>query len=143
VISIKILVALMILFFSFVSLFTILEIFGREDRRLSIDKLKSFHKISGRMLFVLIIVNVLLGIYMLTKLATEGINFSAFGVIHAILATVVLIIFFLKILFIKRYNKFYNHAKVLGILLVFFTIFLFSVSGGYKIINRLGLYFYQ
>ncbi|GEM_PF-3284974 len=139
-ITLKLLIALALLIVSFLSVFTMLELFGREGKTVSAQRVRSIHRVAGRFFFIFLLINMSLGVYTTIKLYSHGINLSAFATVHSLTAIIILIILFLKILFVKFYRIFFNYGKVLGFLLFFFAIFLFFISGGFKILSRVAVF---
>ncbi len=127
----KLTISLILLILSLVASFTMFEIFGQNERRISMNLFKTLHRINGRIFFIVFIVGSVICIYLLSKSKTE---LTPRATLHAFSAVAVFLLLCLKILFIKFYRQFYSYAKLLGILIVLLTFNLIAFSTGYSIV---------
>lgn len=111
--------------------FSMLEVFGRQEKRFTIETLKKLHRING----ILYITLLLVVSFLCTRVIFDsGAELSSRGTFHFVFALSVITLLAIKILFIRLYRQFYNQVKVLGITLVALTIGLVGTSGGYYLL---------
>lgn len=113
---------------AFVQMFIMFELFGRGTVRYDAAKLKRFHRING-MIFILMyffIAYFCLGYIISTKQ-----ELSPRVTFHAVFALSVIILFFLKISFIRFYRQFYEKVLTLGPLIALLSFGMTATSGGY------------
>ena len=101
-----------------IAMFTMFEIFGRSPQRFDTEKLKSIHRINGRIYFLLFL---LLTYICIDFIIATKVELSSRATFHSVFSLAVLVLFLLKISFVKIYRQFYGHVQVLGILVVLFT----------------------
>jgi hypothetical protein len=109
-------------------MFTMFEIFGRETQKYDIHKLKKGHRLNG-ILYVLLFG--IISYFCLDYINVTKVELSARAALHAAFAISALSILLVKILLVRRYRKFYEHVKVLGIAVVLLTFAMAGMSGGY------------
>ncbi len=134
-IQLKTLLVLFIPVLSIVALFTMLELFGRDKKRFDINFLKLVHKINGIFYIALFGIISLLCVYYMMKTGTE---LSPRGALHLIIAELIFILLFIKILIVKYYQLLFNTAKIFGFSIVMLSFLLFGSSGGFMLIKNKG-----
>ena len=128
---IKSLLSLVVLVLTFIAMFTMYEIFGRTEKRFSIEKLKKAHKLNGIIFVLLYLVIAFICLDFIMKTNTVP---SRRALLHAVFAIAVFIVFALKVIFIEFYRQFYRKVKILGIMIVFLTFGMVGTSGIYYLI---------
>lgn len=121
----------MVLALTFIAIFTMYEIFGRREKRFSIEKLKKAHRLNGLIFVSLYLVIAFICLDLIVK--TNAVP-SPRGLLHAFFAIAVAIVFAVKVTILSFYRKFYGKVKVLGILLVLLTFGMVGTSGIYYLI---------
>jgi cytochrome c2 len=104
------------------------EIFGRREKRFSIEKLKKAHKLNGTIFVLLYLVIAFICLDLIVK--TNAVP-SPRGLLHAFFAIAVAIVFAIKVIIISIYRQFYSKVKILGILIVLLTFGMVGTSGIY------------
>ncbi len=128
---IKSLLALVLLLLSLVSIFTMLEMFGRAERKFSQEKLRKVHRVSGLIFFLLSAVIAYICIDFLAKTKAEP---SPRAALHAAFSVAVLFLLFLKILFNRVYRQFYVRLQTMGLILAYLSIAMIGSSAGYFLV---------
>jgi len=113
------------------ALFTMLEVFGREQKRYNIETLKRLHRING---IIYIALSFVISFLCIKTIFDSGAELSPRGAFHLVFALSVISVLLIKILFIRFYRQFYNQVKIIGITLVMLTIGLVGTSGGYYLV---------
>lgn len=124
-------ISILFLFSALLAIFSMFEVLGRKNSDSSISRFKKIHKINGIFFFILYAVLSYLCIDFILSTKAE---LSPRGTFHSILALSVVIFFFIKMSFIKRYREFYKYVKGTGIALSVLVILSFGTSGGYYLI---------
>ena len=124
----KSLLSLLVIGGAMIAMFTMFEIFGRSPQRFDAEKLKVIHRINGRIYFLLFLLLTYICIDFI--IATKG-ELSSRATFHSVFSLAVLVLFLLKISFVKIYRQFYGQVQVLGILVVLFTFGMVGTSGIY------------
>lgn len=127
----KSLLSLVLFAVSIAGMFTMFEVFGRGSMRYNVEKLKKLHKTTGYAYVVLFIVIASLCLIASSRLRSELVPRSA---LHSVLALAIIVLFCLKVLFVRTYRQFYGQAKVFGVLIGIMTFVMVGVSGGYYLI---------
>jgi len=107
------------------------EIFGKEERRFTIETLKKIHKIAGIFYFVIFTVVTFFCLRFIFVTKTE---LSARGTFHGVFALAILVLLGVKVLYLRGYRQFYNHAKVFGLLISLITFGMVGTSAGYYLL---------
>ncbi|MCS7164105.1 MAG: cytochrome c [Thermodesulfovibrio sp.] len=128
----KWLISFLLIIFASLSLFTMLEIFGKSERRLSMEKLKKLHRFFGKLFFFTFLVGAVVCIYYLNQSKVEFTPRISF---HVFSAVAVFLLFSLKMLFVKVYKQFYSYVKPLGVTVALLSFILFSFSTGYSVVT--------
>ncbi|MCX7857700.1 MAG: cytochrome c [Deltaproteobacteria bacterium] len=127
---IKILLSFTLIGLSVVALFSMLEIF-RKQKGTNMDRLKKLHKVNGRLFFLVLIAGMSFCIHFISESKVE---LSPRATLHAFSAVIIFLLFWFKILFVRKYKEFYSYAKLLGFLMVLFSFSLFAFSAGYSLV---------
>jgi hypothetical protein len=112
-------------------MFTMYEIFGRREKRFSIEKLKKVHRLNGIIFVLLYLVIAFICVDFILK--TNAVP-SLRALLHASFAIAVAIVLAIKVVILEIYRKFYNKVKILGILIVLLTFGMVGTSGIYYLI---------
>jgi hypothetical protein len=110
---------------------TMLEVLGRSDRKYNINKLKGIHRISGYMYMIIFLV---IAYFCLQYIVSAKTELSSRASLHSFLAVTILVLFGIKLSFIKAYRQFYEHVKNIGLIIAVLTFGLVSSSGGYYLL---------
>lgn len=114
-----------------VALFTMLEVFGRAEKRYNVEKLKRAHRWNGRIYIALFAVIAYLCLSYLYRTKAE---LSARANFHSVFAISMAALLFAKVLFVRYYKLFYNQAKTVGLLIAFLSAGLIGTSAGYYLL---------
>lgn len=128
---IKSLLSLVIIFSASVALFTMLEIFGRTDRRFNPEGLIKIHRLNGLLFGALSLVIAYLCLDFMARTQAELSSRASF---HVVLALAVFLLLALKISFIRVYRQYFPHVRILGLLIALLTFGMVGVSGGYYLL---------
>ena len=128
VLLLKSILSIALVLSAFVAMFTMFEAFGRETQKYDMKVLKKIHKLNG-MFYVLLFA--IISYFCLDYIRATKVELSVRAVFHSELAIAVLSILLVKILFVKKYRKFYAQAKALGLAVVLLTLSMAGMSGGY------------
>ncbi len=128
---IKSLLSLVVLVLTFIAMFTMYEIFGRREKRFSIEKLKKAHKLNGIIFVLFYLVIAFICIDFIIKTNTVP---SSRALLHAFFAIAVFIVLAVKVIILEIYRQFYSKVKILGILIVLLTFGMVGTSGIYYLI---------
>ncbi len=113
---------------AFVQMFIMFELFGRDTVRFNAATLKRFHRING---VIFILLYFFIAYFCLGYIISTKEELSPRVTFHAVFALSVIILLFLKILFIRFYRQFYEKVLTLGPLVALLTIVMIAISGGY------------
>ncbi len=130
----KSLIALMFMGAGVTALVSMLTLMGRSQRRLSVLGLRATHRTAGYVFAGLLVVAAIMG---LRYLAAAGDGLALRGVIHWVLATLLVVVLGLKIVIVRYFKQFLKFVPVFG-LIVFSLAFVvvvvsavfFLVAGG-------------
>ncbi|MEJ2183137.1 MAG: cytochrome c [Nitrospirota bacterium] len=109
-------------------MFTMFEVFGKAEARYDARKIIRLHKING-VLYVILFLYI--GYLCLGYLKRSQAEPSPRVALHGLLALGVFLLLLLKVVSIHFYRKYYEQAKVLGILIGLLSLAMVGVSGGY------------
>lgn len=107
------------------------EIFGRADKKYSIEKLKKIHRVNGKFYILLYIPIAYFCLDFIFKTKTE---LSPRATFHSVFALSIIVLFFLKVSFIRIYKQFYGYVKTIGILIALLTFGMVGTSAGYYLL---------
>jgi len=128
---IKSLLSLGLLVVSLVSIVTIFEMFGRQERKFDSGTLRKVHRLSGLVFFLLSLGIAYICLDFLVKTKAELSPRAAF---HAVFAVAVLFLLCLKVLFNRVYRQFYGHLQTMGLILAFTSFAMIGTSAGYFLV---------
>ncbi|HBR22880.1 MAG TPA: hypothetical protein DD713_10120 [Nitrospiraceae bacterium] len=114
-----------------IAAFTMLEIFGRSERKYDIEKLKKIHRANGILYFILFLFISYFCIEYIIKTKVEP---SPRALFHSLSAVVIVILLVLKVSIVRIYRQFYNQVKLIGILIALISFAMFAASGGYYLL---------
>lgn len=114
-----------------VAMFTMFEMLGRAEKKYNLQKLKKIHKANGIVYFLIFIFIAYFCISAIVALKSEP---SSRHVMHSLFALTIIILFGVKISFIRIYRQFYNQVKTIGLLIALLTFGLVGTSGGYYLL---------
>lgn len=110
-----------------VGLYTMFEVFGRGTVA-GLERFKRLHKLTGYLYLVLFVLISYLCIGFMAASKAEPSPRAAF---HIILALGILVLFLMKVLFVRVYRQFYGQAKIAGIAMGLMSFVLVGITGGY------------
>lgn len=119
------------LFLTVILMFSMFEMLGRTEKKYNIDTLKKIHRISGYMYMLVFLVITYFCLHYLISAKTE---LSSRAALHSLLAVTILVIFGIKLSFIKTYRHMYEHVKNFGLIIAILTFGLVISSGGYYLL---------
>lgn len=132
----KSLLSILLLVLTLFSFLTMLEVFGRESR-FDLERLKRLHRLNGKIYLFLYILITYFCVDFIIKTKAEP---SPRATFHGVFALSIITLLFLKFSFVRFYKKFYNWAKILGILIGLLTIGMIGTSAGYYLlISKFGM----
>ena len=128
---IKSLLSLLLLLCAGLSMYTMFEIFGRGTATASAERLKKLHKASAYvyMLLFVLVSYLCFGFMMASK--SEP---SPRAALHVALAWSIIVLFILKVLFVRVYRQFYVHARTIGIVMGVLSFVLVGITGGHYLV---------
>ena len=125
---IKSLLSLLLLLCAGLSMYTMFEIFGRGTSAVSAGHFKKLHKVSGYVYVLLFVLVSYLCIGFMMASKTEP---SPRVALHIVLAWSLIVLFIMKVLFVRVYRQFYSHARTIGIVMGVMSFVLVGISAGY------------
>ncbi len=128
---IKSILSLIVILFTVINMFTMFEIFGREERKYNIETLKKIHRIGGILYFIVFAVVTYFCLKFIFMTKTE---LSVRATFHGVFALAILVLSGVKILYVRKYRQFYNHTKVVGLLISLITFGMIGTSAGYYLL---------
>ena len=133
----KSLLSLTLLVGAVLASYSMFEIFGRGGAATAaIDRLKRFHKITG---YLYLLIFFLLSYLCIGFAAASQTEPSPRAALHILIALAIIVLFLIKVLFVRIYRQFYSQAKTIGIMMGVMTFVLVGISGGfYLTISRFG-----
>lgn len=127
----KSLMGIGILVSAVIAVFTMLEIFGRSERKHDIEKLKKIHRANGIVYFALFLSISYFCIDYIIKTKVEP---SPRALFHSLSAVAIFILLALKVSIVRTYRQFYDQVKIIGLLIALLTFVMFAASGGYYLL---------
>jgi mono/diheme cytochrome c family protein len=133
----KSLLSFFVIILTCVAMFTMFEVFGRQEKKYNVASLKKIHRINGYIfLFFFLFVSYLCIDFIVNTKA----DLPPRSAIHATLGLAIFILLFLKIIFVRFYKLYYNKVQVQGLLIAVLTFGLVGTSAGYYIaVSKFGL----
>lgn len=120
-----------VLVFTLFAMYTMFEVFGRTEKRRDPERFKRLHRINGVLFIILYLVIAYLCLDYLLRTRAEP---SPRAALHGVLALTVIFLLGLKISYIRVYRAYYNHAKVLGVVVALAALGMFATSAGYYLL---------
>jgi mono/diheme cytochrome c family protein len=108
---------------------------GRAEHRIPPERLRKLHRTAGLIFAALLIPLAYFGLHLLAKRADA---LPLRGVLHFVLAVVLLGLVVLKILFARAYRQLLRFAPGIGLALFVLTLVLFFMTAGFFLLRRLG-----
>ncbi len=127
----KSLLSIFIVLSALAAMFTMFELFGREEKRFSAEGLRKLHKINGMAFLMLCFV---ISYFCLKVLAGTHAELSSRAVFHSVLSISVIMLLMLKIVINRFYRQFYDQLKSIGLVLALLTFGMAGTSGGYYLL---------
>jgi len=112
------------------------EMFGRNDRKNNIETLKKLHRTDGVIYFLVFAV---VTFYCLKFIVVTKTELSVRATVHGTFSLAIMVLFVVKVLYIRIYKQFYNQAKVIGLLIALLTFGAVGISAGhYLLVSEFG-----
>ena len=127
----KSILSFLMLFLTIFLMFTMFEILGRSQKRFDLDKLKKLHKISG---FIYMAIFLTITYFCLHFIVSAKTELSSRASLHSLLAVTIIVLFVIKLSFIRAYRQYYGQVKNIGLVIAVLTFGLVSLSGGYYLL---------
>ncbi|MEW6109536.1 MAG: cytochrome c [Nitrospirota bacterium] len=124
----KSILSLFMLLLVFIAMFTMFEVFGRSDKKYSIEKLKKIHRTNGIIYILLFFVIAYFCFDFIFKTKAEP---SARAAFHGVFAITVIVLLFFKISFVEIYRQFYGKVQTIGLFVAFISFLMIGTSAGY------------
>jgi mono/diheme cytochrome c family protein len=128
---IKSLLSLAVTALAVTAVFTMFEIFGRKEKKYKIEKMKTMHRISGIIYFILFAV---ISYFCLDFMLLTKAELSTRSTFHGLCALAIVVLFGLKILYLRVYRQFYEQVKIIGLLMALITFGMVGTSAGYYLL---------
>lgn len=125
---IKSVLSLVLVMVATVDMFTMFEVFGRNERKYDPETLKKIHRTAGIVYFLVFSVITFFCLRFIYMAKAEP---SVRGTLHGTFAFTIIVLMVVKIIYIRVYKQYYGQAKVFGILIAFLTFGTAGVSAGY------------
>jgi len=113
---------------------TMAALMGRTEHKAPPDKLRRLHRVAGWSFAVLLVPLAYLGLHIL---AERGDTLPLRGVLHFVLAEVLIGLVLLKILFSRAYRQLIRFSPTLGLAVSVLTLVLFLMTAGFFILRGL------
>lgn len=132
----KSILSMIVILLVFVALFTMFEIFGKNEKRFNVDKLKKLHRANGIFYLLLFI---FIAYFCLDFMVKTKVEPSPRALFHSVFALTVLSLLCLKISIVRFYKQFYGKVQTIGLLIALISFGMVGTSGGYfLLVTRLG-----
>ncbi len=128
---VKSFLSLIIILSALFAMFTMFEVFGRGEKRYNVDRLKRLHRINGRFYILLFL---FVSYFCLKFILDTRTELSPRSTFHALFALTIVVLFVLKVSFIRIYRGFYSYAKTFGLLIAIITFGMVGTSAGYYLL---------
>jgi mono/diheme cytochrome c family protein len=125
---IKSLLSLGLLLGAGLSMYTMFEIFGRGTSAVSAGHFKKLHKVSG---YVYVLLFVLVSYLCIGFMMASKAEPSPRAALHVVLAWSIIVLFILKVLFVRVYRQFYAQARTIGMVMGVMSFALVGITGGF------------
>jgi len=127
----KSILSLFMILGAIIAMFTMFEIFGRGIAKYKVTSLKVLHRVNGLIYFILFLYIAYHCIDFI--ISTRG-ELSSRATFHTIFALTILVLFGVKISFIRMYKQFYGQARTLGLVIALTTFGMVGTSGIYYLL---------
>jgi mono/diheme cytochrome c family protein len=124
----KSLLSLPLILLALIGMYTMFEVFGRKEKRYSINKLKTIHRWNG---YIFLILFSVIAYLCIDLLMTTGMALDARTTFHVVFALVIFLLLLVKISYVRVYTLFYPQVKTFGLTIALLAIVLTAISGGY------------
>lgn len=124
----KSILSLIMILLALINSFTMLEAFGRGEKRYDVNKLKKIHRING---VVFLSIYFFITYFCLHSIITGQLELSPRSTFHAVFALAVILLLALKISFIEVYRQFYGKVLTIGPVIALIALGMIGTSGGY------------
>ncbi|MDD5773496.1 MAG: cytochrome c [bacterium] len=124
----KSILSIVLLAVAMISMFTMFEIFGKSEKKYNIEKLKKFHRINGR---IYIIIFLFISYYCINSMMASKAELSSRGAFHSVFSLAVIVLFALKLSYIRIYKQYYGRVQMIGLLIALLTFGMMGTSGAY------------
>lgn len=131
ILFLKSLLSLVMVVAALIQMVTMFEIFGRNEKKYDIEKLKKTHRLNGIIFFLLYL---LIAYFCLDFILSTKAELSPRAALHSVFAITVIILLALKVSFVRFYRQFYNQVKIIGLLIGLITFAMIWTSGGYYLL---------
>ena len=131
ILFLKLILSVVMILSALFAMFTMFEILARAEKKFSVKRLKTLHKINGIVYFLIFL---FITYFCLRFIITSGAELTPRGTMHSILALTVMVLFGLKIAIIKVYRRYYPKVQTIGLLIALITFGMFGTSGGYYLL---------
>lgn len=128
----KLILSISLVLSSLIGIYTMFEIFGKTERRKSMELLKKIHRLNGRVFFMIFLIGAGFCLYLLSQSKAE---LTPRASIHAFSAVAIFLLFSLKIAFVKYYRQFYSYGKLIGVVIALLSFNLIAFSTGYSLVT--------
>lgn len=127
----KSLLSLLMMLGAISAMFTMFEIFGRGTPKYKVTTLKVLHRLNGVIYLILFFYIAYHCIDFI--ISTKG-ELSSRATFHSLFALLIIVLFSVKIAFIKIYKQFYAQARTLGLVMALTTFGMVGTSGIYYLL---------
>lgn len=117
-----------------IAVICMLTLMGRSDLKISANFLRRFHRASGFVFFILLLI---ISYFCIKHWIMVGDNLSTRAVFHGVLALILFAVLLIKILIVQFYKQLNRFAPALGITVFCMAFVVFSLSGGYYFLRTL------
>ncbi len=126
----------MLLLGACLSMYTMFEIFGRGPSAASAGNFKKLHKASG---YIYVLLFVLVSYLCIGFMTASKAELSSRAALHVVIAWSLIVLFIVKVLFVRVYRQFYGHARTIGIVMGVMSFVLVGItSGHYLVVSGFG-----
>ncbi len=132
----KSIMSIVIILLTMISIYTMLEIFGRSPVTVDVRKYKKIHKVTG---YAYIVIFIIVSYFCLNYIFLSRTELTPRSTLHGFLSITVLVLFAMKVLITRVYKHFYNQVLIYGLSIALITFGIVGSSAGYYlIVSRLG-----
>ena len=127
----KSILALFMILGAIVAMFTMFEIFGRGTPKYKVTTLKVLHRVNGVIYLILFLY---IAYHCIDYIISTKAELSSRATFHSIFALTILVLFGVKISFIRLYKQFYGQTRTLGLVIALTTFGMVGTSGIYYLL---------